>query len=1215
LKMELDTVESVFDKAEFLRRCSECTEEEAERIVSELEDDSIEALPVKLQCLSLIAERSSKKVHSRLHALARKVLKAQSLTRADRKAAVAVLDVVPLSVCSDDMKEMLEALEEPQMHIVIPFLARFPRLLSAVEKGSLPFAWAEVVLVRALHHTNGWIRSWAVEQSVEMEMRMIRDNYQILLVHVIPALSASDLLWRLVDKDKLGSFYDRLTAIFTQVAEDEDRVEALVRSLLSCLSSLTCPCSIVLLVKALHAAVPAAPCLDEEDHPLMRECMVRIATISQLSLRLATFTKMIKVLARLYDTPSTSSLDSSLVFFAGLIRLLGPAHRFTVMERMKTAFAPSFLEALLVRRSQLEEKERGETFGVEEWFLLGCSNNEGAAAASLVSLRPFSRLVAAAAAQKCDAGSGEVATTLVTSIAKDFEVKETFPLLNSLAAALRHSRVSMEGVEERMEEGAEWRSDSLLVVLSFIGRFLPLEGRKEGVQGRDGDFLAKYPLFEDLPALVSSCDLSRKQKCVLREEGEVARLRMIGEEEIQRYDLVDLCSQALARVYEASLYEHKEQLITLMTHLVDRLPEDVDGELLSKMLRAAEDVMNEEKKSAKYLPALNHLLALSTKLLQRGTSVEEVTDLYGRLIDAASLNTSIAVVLARSLYDGMGGMREEVVESSEMCSILADLAVFGPIPKKEIVVMHRCLRMEDEERREDEEGGEEKEEEELRIHEATGRTRAYALLAALRAVDTRGERTMIGLVEAVRAQIAEADRSSSKSFGLSLAHRKKTRAVALLLILSSRGIPESISDTVFSSCVDWLIDPSQQFSIKLAVEWIVARLAMRDEKIRERLRGLDAKMAETRIGSVSSWVNILTLLSRNADQSLLCSLLSLLLPWCTAQNFAVRCTAIAACRIIIARMKGDEPIYEIAKAVAHFGGEPSGNSQKIVGNLMVDFYFATIDPERDFDLETVCCILTSRTGLPHDESIPVELMEEIVARYGGTPPIRVRCVSEAVRNAPSLVYNSLEKNQRCAPSFESEERRGEEEGQGENEGAGDAPSGSAQKKIIPRGETEREEKRTTRSLYVVASFIDKAANLGGLCRTCEIFSVSSLVVSDSSITADSTFKALSMSAESWQKIEEVRPDALPSWISGMRQRGYSIVAAEQASDSVPLNKYSFPEKSVLIMGDEKRGVPMSILRSVDSIVHIEQLGRVRSLNVHVTAALFIEKFAEQHLVE
>ncbi|GMS97038.1 hypothetical protein PENTCL1PPCAC_19213, partial [Pristionchus entomophagus] len=1207
----LDTVEQVFDKAAFLQECSQCTEEEAERIVSELEDDPIDSLPVQLQCLSLIAERSSKKVHSRLHSLARKVLMAPSLTRADRKAAVAVLDVVPLPVNSEDMKEILEALEEPQMHIVIPFLARFPRILSSIEKGSLPFAWAEIVLVRALHHTNGWIRSWAVEQSVEIDTKIIRDNYQILLGHVIPALSASDLLWRLVDKDKLESFYERMTQIFVDIAEDEDRQEALLHSLVSCLCSLSCPTSIVLLIRALHTAIPSVPILDEEDHPVMRECMVRIVTISQLSLRLAIFTKMMRVLARLYDTPSSpSSLDSSLVFFGGLIRLIAPAHRFEVMEKMIGSFNPSFLEELLVRRSLLEETME-EEFGVEEWFLLARSGpsriNEGT---SLTRLRPFSRLVAAAAAlSSADACAGDTVARLISSLANDFEVKETFPLLDSLAAALRHAGVKMEGVEEEGGDG-ERTADQSLLLLSFIGRFLPSNGKKEGREEKKGGFISKYPLFEELPALSRDIPLTRKEKCVLREEAEVARLRMVTEGEMKRHDPVELGSQALARVYEASLYEHKEQLITLMTRIIDFLPSPMDDcDLPEKMLRAAEDVMNEEKKSAKYLPALTHLLALSSKLLQRGVAIEAVTDLYSRLIDAASLNTPIAVVMTRSLYEGMEGMQEEVTRCKEMCSILTELAIFGTIPKKDIVVLHRCLTLVDKERNEEEK--ERKEDEELRIHESTGRTRLYAILASLRLVDQRGEEAMVGLIEAVIGQIKEADKSSSKSFGLSLAHRKKTRAVALLLILSSRGIPKSISDTVFSSCVDWLLDPSQQFSIKLAVEWIVVRLAQKEEKIREKLKGLDAKMAETRIGSVSSWVNILTLLARNTDQSDLSPFIQLLLPWCTAQNFAVRCTAIAACRIIIARMSGAEPIYELAKAVANFGGEPSGNSQKIVGNLMVDFYFATIDPERDLDLETVCCILTARTGLPHDETIPVELMEEIVEREGGTPPIRVRCASAAVRQAPSLVYNSLEKNQRCAPSFETEEMGGGEEKM-EGEGSGDSPSGSTQKKIIPK--EDGEERRRGKSLYVVASFIDKAANLGGLCRTSEIFTVDRLVVADAAIVADSTFKALSMSAESWQKIEEVRPDSLPSWLAEMRKRGYSIVAAEQASDSVPLHRYPFPEKTVLIMGDEKRGVPMSILRSVDAIVHIEQLGRVRSLNVHVTAALFIEKYAEQHLI-
>ena len=50
------------------------------------------------------------------------------------------------------------------------------------------------------------------------------------------------------------------------------------------------------------------------------------------------------------------------------------------------------------------------------------------------------------------------------------------------------------------------------------------------------------------------------------------------------------------------------------------------------------------------------------------------------------------------------------------------------------------------------------------------------------------------------------------------------------------------------------------------------------------------------------------------------------------------------------------------------------------------------------------------------------------------------------------------------------------------------------------------------------------------------------------------------------------------------------------------------------MGEEKEGVPTKLLRAVDRTVEIRQLGQARSLNVHVTAALFIAKYAEQVLI-
>lgn len=113
----------------------------------------------------------------------------------------------------------------------------------------------------------------------------------------------------------------------------------------------------------------------------------------------------------------------------------------------------------------------------------------------------------------------------------------------------------------------------------------------------------------------------------------------------------------------------------------------------------------------------------------------------------------------------------------------------------------------------------------------------------------------------------------------------------------------------------------------------------------------------------------------------------------------------------------------------------------------------------------------------------------------------------------------------------------------------------------------------------------------------------------------------------FQFIFQVRPDALLPYLEKLRADGYTVIAAEQTTDSIPFQQFQFPKKvgfyiffnfslifqCVLLMGDEKEGVPTKLLRAVNQTVEIEQLGQTRSLNVHVTAALFIAKYAEQVL--
>jgi len=93
---------------------------------------------------------------------------------------------------------------------------------------------------------------------------------------------------------------------------------------------------------------------------------------------------------------------------------------------------------------------------------------------------------------------------------------------------------------------------------------------------------------------------------------------------------------------------------------------------------------------------------------------------------------------------------------------------------------------------------------------------------------------------------------------------------------------------------------------------------------------------------------------------------------------------------------------------------------------------------------------------------------------------------------------------------------------------------------------------------------------------------------------------------------QVKTHYLPDYLLKMKQDGYTIVGAEQTSKSQPLHEVQLPRRTVLLLGSEKEGTPPHLLPFLDLCVEVPQLGVIRSLNVHVTGALFVWEYAKQH---
>jgi tRNA guanosine-2'-O-methyltransferase len=98
------------------------------------------------------------------------------------------------------------------------------------------------------------------------------------------------------------------------------------------------------------------------------------------------------------------------------------------------------------------------------------------------------------------------------------------------------------------------------------------------------------------------------------------------------------------------------------------------------------------------------------------------------------------------------------------------------------------------------------------------------------------------------------------------------------------------------------------------------------------------------------------------------------------------------------------------------------------------------------------------------------------------------------------------------------------------------------------------------------------------------------------------------------------------WLRQRRDDGYHIVGLEQTSSSESLQNYTFPYAAttsgaphgtmgsggmVLLLGKEKEGIPVEFLQAVDQCLEIPQYGIIRSLNVHVSAAIAIWEYTKQ----
>lgn len=151
-------------------------------------------------------------------------------------------------------------------------------------------------------------------------------------------------------------------------------------------------------------------------------------------------------------------------------------------------------------------------------------------------------------------------------------------------------------------------------------------------------------------------------------------------------------------------------------------------------------------------------------------------------------------------------------------------------------------------------------------------------------------------------------------------------------------------------------------------------------------------------------------------------------------------------------------------------------------------------------------------------------------------------------------------------------------------------------------------------IIVIAHNIRSTHNIGAIFRTAEGFGVSKIIISGYSpypktqndirlphISEKLTnqIHKTALGAETMVPFEyQEKPDIL-----SLKKLGYTIVGLEQDKRSILLQNYKTPQKVVLLLGEEVKGITDDMRDVCDDLIEIPMSGRKESFNVSVATGI------------
>ena len=149
-----------------------------------------------------------------------------------------------------------------------------------------------------------------------------------------------------------------------------------------------------------------------------------------------------------------------------------------------------------------------------------------------------------------------------------------------------------------------------------------------------------------------------------------------------------------------------------------------------------------------------------------------------------------------------------------------------------------------------------------------------------------------------------------------------------------------------------------------------------------------------------------------------------------------------------------------------------------------------------------------------------------------------------------------------------------------------------------------------KKIYLILHNIRSVQNVGSIFRTADAAGVDKIYLTGYTPAPVDRFgrerNDIAKTALGAQKnIQWEYAKTVTSIINKLKKEGVEIIAVEQAGNAIDYKKIKITKDTAFVFGNEVKGLSKAVLDKSDKVAQIDMLGKKESLNVSVTAGVFL----------